>query len=34
MSFNRFKFLMSHVRLDDVTVREEAKKHDKFAPAR
>jgi hypothetical protein len=34
MSYNRFSFLLSHLRLDDAQVREEAKKHDKFAAAR
>lgn len=34
MSYNRFVFLLSHLRLDDAAVREEARKHDKFAAAR
>jgi hypothetical protein len=34
MSLNRFRFLLSHLRFDDITVREEARKHDKFCAAR
>lgn len=34
MSANRFSFLLSHLRLDDRSVRDEAKLHDKFAAAR
>jgi hypothetical protein len=34
MSFNRFAYLLSHLRLDDKTQREELRPHDKFAPAR
>ena len=34
MSNERFRFLLSHLRLDDVRVRAAAKKKDKFAPAR
>lgn len=31
---NRFAFLLSHLRLDDIDLRATNKKHDKFAPAR
>jgi hypothetical protein len=34
MSYNRFAYLLSHIRLDDKTKRDEARIHDKFAPAR
>jgi hypothetical protein len=34
MSYNRFVFLLSHLRLDNAAVCEEARKHDKFAAAR
>jgi hypothetical protein len=34
MSSLRFKFLISHLRLDDKARREEARVHDKFAAAR
>lgn len=34
MSIQRFKFLLSHIRFDDINLREEACSHDKFAPAR
>jgi hypothetical protein len=34
MSCLRFKFLLSHLRLDDRSVRDEARRHDKFAAAR
>lgn len=34
MSFNRFAYLLSHLRLDDKDTREERRAHDKFAPAR
>jgi hypothetical protein len=34
MSYNRFVFLLSHLRLDNAAVREEARRHDKFAAAR
>jgi hypothetical protein len=34
MAYNRFAYLLSHIRLDDSTVREEARRHDKFAAAR
>jgi hypothetical protein len=30
----RFKFLLSHLRFDNAGIREQAKKRDKFAPAR
>lgn len=33
-AFNRFKFLLAHLRFDDATIREEARLQDKFAPAR
>jgi hypothetical protein len=34
MAYNRFAFLLSHLRLDNIMEREEARLHDKFAPAR
>jgi hypothetical protein len=34
MSLKRFQFLLSHIRFDDITLREEGKRHDKFFPAR
>lgn len=34
MSYNRFAYLLSHLRLDRITERAEARLHDKFAPAR
>jgi hypothetical protein len=34
MSYNRFSFLLSHLRLDNAAIREEARRHDKFAAAR
>jgi hypothetical protein len=34
MSYNRFVFLLNHLRLDNASAREEARKHDKFAAAR
>jgi hypothetical protein len=34
MSLKRFQFLLSHLRLDDIKVREQGKLHDKFQPAR
>jgi hypothetical protein len=34
MSLKRFQFLLSHIRLDDIAVREERRLHDKFQPAR
>lgn len=34
MSYNRFCFLLSHLRLDDASLRREARLHDKFAAAR
>jgi hypothetical protein len=34
MSANRFTFLLSHLRLDDIAVRDEARLRDKFAAAR
>jgi len=34
MSIRRFKFLLSKLRLDNIAVREENKKSDKFTAAR
>jgi hypothetical protein len=34
MSLHRFQFLLSHIRLDNIADRDEARLHDKFAPAR
>jgi hypothetical protein len=34
MSCQRFKFLLAHLRLDNKALREEARRHDKFAAAR
>jgi hypothetical protein len=34
MSCNRFQFLLSHLRFDDITIRTEAREHDKFCAAR
>jgi hypothetical protein len=34
MSYNRFAFLLSHLRLDNIAELEEARLRDKFAPAR
>ncbi len=34
MAYNRFAYLLSHIRLDDAAVREEARLHDKLAAAR
>jgi hypothetical protein len=34
MSYNRFAFILSHLRMDKIAEREEIRKHDKFALAR
>ena len=34
MSYNRFAYLLAHLRMDDRSQRDALRPHDKFAPAR